>query len=518
MPAMVKEAWGERSAAAPARTPEQEEEEEEKAISKEEWFEEVSNLKQKQVYVERHLRLGLDSLRNKMSQSNHEFQQLTTVADKSEFAKLKEVVDDGLGRVRSSVRYLQNLLSTPATSEMYISALATQMDTCETEIESLKVQQNQDYERLGRVEELLSREIEAFQRRIEGAAWESSSNPSAEPQTRGGDNPVAARKKGSRDDPGSHLRVSRGDLLPEVIEFEEFTKVYGQTGGWTEEDHRDFMRLFQRCGQSYTRVLSLCLAQMPHLTREEIVSHCKWDSEHKNLVRRRRQAIQAWRERKNIQKQVEKKKRKNDFTNTEVEVSQRELQEKLAAKRADDERKRKELAQWKTEKKVQKEEERRRKERQAARSKEREKIREKVKREQAASMLREYQKKKRIEAELIKLQERAEREHKEKKKVSNEDLRYLWERDKIFLQQRKDLCMREELERREIEERKKKIASTFQVHAERNPARLLKPTASQSHRKTASGGPSDSGSVNYIRNVTHLGVPSWRTNLPRGYG
>ena len=76
-------------------------------------------------------------------QSNHEFQQLTTVADKSEFAKLKEVVDDGLGRVRSSVRYLQNLISTPATSEMYISALATQMDTCETEIESLKVQQNQ---------------------------------------------------------------------------------------------------------------------------------------------------------------------------------------------------------------------------------------------------------------------------------------------------------------------------------------------------------------------------------------
>ena len=48
---------------------------------------------------------------------------------------------------------------------------------------------------------------------------------------------------------------------------------------------------------------------MPHLTREEIVGHCKWDAEHKNLLLRRRQAIQAWRERKNLLKEAEKKKK-----------------------------------------------------------------------------------------------------------------------------------------------------------------------------------------------------------------
>ena len=94
-----------------------------------------------------------------------------------------------------------------------------------------------------------------------------------------------------------------------MVEFEEFIKDYGHTGGWSEEDHKDFLRLFQRSGKSYTRVLSVCLAQMPHLTREEIVGHCKWDAEHKNLLLRRRQAIQAWRERKNLLKEAEKKKK-----------------------------------------------------------------------------------------------------------------------------------------------------------------------------------------------------------------
>ena len=157
--------------------------------------------------------------------------------------------------------------------------------------------------------------------------------------------------------------------------------------------------------------------------------------------------------------------------------------------------------------------------RKAARQKERERAKESEKKQQAASMLREYQKKKKLEAELAKLQERAERKYRERRKVTSEDLLHLWERDKIFLQQRKDLCMREELERREVEQRKKKIASPFQVRAERNPGRLLQSTMSQIHRGATSRDSENSNNqVNYIRNVTHLAVPAWRSNLPRGLG
>ena len=194
-------------------------------------------------------------------------------------------------------------------------------------------------------------------------------------------------------------------------------------------------------------------------------------------------------------------------------------QEKLEAKRAEEERKRAQLAQWKTEKEVQREENRHMKARKAARQKERERAKEREKRQQAASMLREYQKKKKLEAELAKLQERAERKYRERRKVTSEDLLHLWERDKIFLQQRKDLCMREELERREVEQRKTKIASTFQVHAERNPGRLLQSTMSQIHRgATTRDSENSNNQVIYIRNVTHLAVPAWRSNLPRGLG
>ena len=113
--------------------------------------------------------------------------------------------------------------------------------------------------------------------------------------------------------------------------------------------------------------------------------------------------------------------------------------------------------------------------RKAARQKERERAKEREKRQQAASMLREYQKKKKLEAELAKLQE--------------------------------------------VEQRKKKIASTFQVHAERNPGRLLQSTMSQIHRgATPRDSENSNNQVNYIRNVTHLAVPAWRSNLPRGLG
>ena len=299
----VREAWAEAAtedAAGETAAPEA------GANEKDEWFEQVSALKQKQVYIERHLRLGMDSVRNKFSDKNHEVQQLAT-ASVDERSKLRGDLEGGLARVRSSVAYLQKLLATPATNEMYVSSLATQMDACETEIESLKIQQNQDYERLGRVEVLLSREIEAFQRRIKGQAWEPSASASSETKARGSgpESSGATRRKSA---PSSHLRSSRGDLLPEVIELEEFVKTHGLFGGWSEDEHKDFLRLFQRCGQSYTKVLSVCMTQMPYFSREEIVAHCKWDAEHKNLLRRRRQAIQAWRERKDAQKEEEKKR------------------------------------------------------------------------------------------------------------------------------------------------------------------------------------------------------------------
>ena len=183
----VRQAWGsEPTAGLEARDPSTtqvethvEDDREELEGTKYAWFEQVAALKQKQAYVERHLRLGLDSLKNKLSERNYDVQQLTAAAiDKSEFSKFRGELDDGLGRARSSLRHLQSLLSAPATSEMYVSTLATQMDACETEIESLKIQQNQDYERLNRVEVLLTREIEAFQRRIEGTAWEAPSSSS----------------------------------------------------------------------------------------------------------------------------------------------------------------------------------------------------------------------------------------------------------------------------------------------------------------------------------------------------
>ena len=45
-------------------------------------------------------------------------------------------------------------------------------------------------------------------------------------------------------------------------------KTHGLFGGWSEDEHKDFLRLFQRCGQSYTKVLSVCMTQMPYFSRD----------------------------------------------------------------------------------------------------------------------------------------------------------------------------------------------------------------------------------------------------------
>ena len=155
--------------------------------------------------------------------------------------------------------------------------------------------------------------------------------------------------------------------------------------------------------------------------------------------------------------------------------------------------------------------------RKAARQKERERAKEREKRQQAASMLREYQKKKKLEAELAKLQERAERKYRERRKVTSEDLLHLWERDKIFLQQRKDLCMREELERREVDRGRRRSPPPFRCTPRgiRGDSPVDDVPNSQGPHQ---GTPRTATTGELHQERTHLAVPAWRSNLPRGLG
>ena len=488
------------------------EDEEEFAAIRGRWLNDDLVLKQKQLSMERHVRVGLDSIKNKAADRHSEFHQLAALGCKVEIGKLSDEMKDGLSRVRASVRHLQEILDKPAQTDSYVVALERQMDACETEIESMKIHQNQDFENLTRVEKLLTREIEAFHRRVEGSAWADAEGAGSSRRPASA-SASTAPGRGRKTDFGRRLsNASRQDVLPEVIEYEEFTRMHGETGGWTEDEHKEFTRLYHRCGQSYTRTLSACLVHLAYLSREDIVNHCKWDAKHKDLLIRRRTAIQAWREQRNGKRAKSARRRTEELESEEVAKSVEAMRREAQARQEEEEEKRRQVQRWRAEKEV--EEERRRQARQKteARARARAAADKKKKREDATRKLHEYQKRKRIEAEMKKAKERMDKENRKPKTVSAEDLRYLWERDKMLVKQRQGLRMRQELERKELEARQKRIAASLQVVAPRDPARLLRTT--ESLRAIEREGPDAYfKEANYINRVMRRACPTWRADL-----
>ncbi|KAJ8304845.1 hypothetical protein KUTeg_018428 [Tegillarca granosa] len=267
--------------------------------------------------------------------------------------------------------------------------------------------------------------------------------------------------------PESSARDITKDLPPEVAAYEKFLEqTGGLRGGWDEYDHQTFLKFRQRY-QGRQIFLTHLLPAIPTKTEEEINDHEEWYQEYLFLNDRKKDSIKKWRKKK--------EEEKDDMMS---HVGQEEEEEKEDAK----------LLKYKEQIEMEK--------------------RERFSQLNAYKMevkarVEEHKQRRLQEQELIRQEEELwEREQKERQRqLSARELVKFRERDQKIVQKKIIKAKTKEEELKEKEKRLERLKGQVsfklfqvEVEVERDPNRLLKPTAGWKQR-TKEIGPSGSGPV-----------------------
>ncbi|XP_052129059.1 coiled-coil domain-containing protein 112-like isoform X2 [Frankliniella occidentalis] len=289
---------------------------------------------------------------------------------------------------------------------------------------------------------------------------------------------------------------------PDVHEFHQFLQNNGgHNGGWDTKDHLLFTRFLQKY-KGLDQMTTALLDFMPDKTPEEIAQHETWYHDYLTLKDAQRRALKEWRD-----KQASHKKKCDVIEDTSDYAETSAAQNFQAPIQRDPSIKEK-IKKWKEKQ---------------------EKLRE--------EQIRDLQEKKKQEDELWRKkvayfeQQRKmiDMKHKEQRKMINKEkstepdgvhivtkhipLKELWEQDKLYMLRRQSRMQRFSAISRE------RCTSQTKVHAERDPARLLRPTAVWKNRVRRSL--SEDGSKKfqgnqmslYIADVPRLAIPKWREGL-----
>lgn len=132
-----------------------------------------------------------------------------------------------------------------------------------------------------------------------------------------------------------------GSDMPEVTELETFVHKHGGwCGGWDERDHRQFKRALASVNCDYSQLPDLVVnghwPPLAHMSRRDIIEHCRFDQELERLKALKRAAVESWR----MQKQAIDAERKQQLAKQSAE-EERERKEAERRKQQRLERERK---------------------------------------------------------------------------------------------------------------------------------------------------------------------------------
>ncbi|XP_049619980.1 coiled-coil domain-containing protein 112 isoform X3 [Syngnathus scovelli] len=209
-----------------------------------------------------------------------------------------------LAKIKDGVKEFQQQLIDMTPSTELIEKLKESMSELEFSINNLKEEQRICFGELLKEERTCSLEMEAYERKVENWSQprKSSSKVSA-----------ASAVKG---------KALNQDLPSEVRALEAFLqKTGGVCGGWEEFDHQAFLKAWTKHGgrAGFRKEAKLYL---PGKSQEEIEEHERWYQELIYLQEKRREAIQRWRNKKQLARQTHLQK--------EVEVEEVERRKKDA--------------------------------------------------------------------------------------------------------------------------------------------------------------------------------------------
>nr|XP_034326270.1 coiled-coil domain-containing protein 112-like isoform X4 [Crassostrea gigas] len=388
-------------------------------------------------------------LYSKRSEFRHDFSVLEELDSKltgdikSEQVKVKQQLEKISHMVKRFHKELKDVKPTPE----FVEKLKVIMEEIEGTITSFKENQRKQYEELIRDERMTYQEIQAMERKFD--AWSQ----------------LAEKPDNKSKTPAAPLASARDitkDLPPQVAAFEKFLEETGGIrGGWDEYDHGTFLK-FRNRYKGKIIFIKHALVAIPTKTEEEIRDHEDWYQTYLSMNEKKKESIKKWREKKEGEKEEVLSKVESEL----AEDQQKEEQKQQRLKEQIQEEKRQRFSQlnaWKVQKEL-----------------ERAQAEEKKLREALDKAQKEEDRKK----EKAELKQKVENYKKER------------EEEEKFLEDQKKVWEEEEKERhrqnsaREIH----RFRDRVDIEVDRDPSRLLKPTAGWTSRLKDKG-PSGSGPV-----------------------
>ncbi|KAH9524492.1 hypothetical protein Btru_027017 [Bulinus truncatus] len=411
------------------------------------------------------------------------------VADerKTESMKTKQQLDKMSHMV---TKFHKELKDVKPTAE-FVEKLKLIMEEIEGTINAFKEQQKLKYDELMRLERTLFQEIQQMDSKFE--SWNQSSN--AEIKISG--------KSSSRT---SDMYVTK-DLPPEIAAFDKFVhESGGHRGGWDEHDHQTFLR-YRNIHKGRIIFLDHLKPLLPTRTEIETREHETWYQEYIFLNENKKYAIKKWREKKEDEKEDALMQVQDELEKAKEEEKRQLLE---GASIQDKVERCKMLNAWRVHKeleKAMKEEKTIKKEIEKKKKQEEDR----KKQLETKKKVEEFRQQQQMQEAMINMleEERKQQEAERRKDIIAKEISRFRKRDlqHLFEKQRKE----REKEEKEKEKLKKleALKSQVAVEVQRDPERLLQPTAGWKERLKDSS-PTLNGPVIHM---PHRAVPSWRQGL-----
>ncbi|KAL8581106.1 hypothetical protein ACOMHN_033554 [Nucella lapillus] len=398
-----------------------------------------------------------------------------------------------LSKTSHLVKRFRRELGNVRPSPEFVERLKLIMEEIEGAINAFKEEQKQKYEELLRGERTMSQDLQALERKFE--TWAQSAN---EPT-------ITSHRSASTQRPLSTARDITKDLPPEVATFEKFLQqTGGHRGGWDEYDHGTFLK-FRSRHKGRIVFLDHLKGAIPTRTEEEIREHETWYQEYLFLNEQKKDGIKIWREKREEEK--EDLLTKAQTAEGEGEEDEAERRGRAQARVQEEKRERfTQLNSWKVQKeleKAMKEERKMREELSKAKKQEEEKKRQAEIRAQVEEFRRQREEEERFIQQQTELRKRQEDEFK-RQESAREIVRFR-SRDVQKLQEKLSKEIEKENQLKEKEKQLERLKNKVEV--DRDPSRLLQPTAGWKSRlkdtTTSSGG-------GQVLHMPHRAVPNWR--------
>ena len=136
----------------------------------------------------------------------------------------------------------------------------------------------------------------------------------------------------------------------ELIEIDKMLNEFGPNGGWSRQDHNDFLKLSTQIKNDDKQLLSQLMEILPHYSLTDIRRHLEWYATYQRLWKQKKIIIKKWKKENNLKKEKESQSQKSikqkmidKEKKNEKEMIKQRMKTKLAIKQWKQAKKEKQL-------------------------------------------------------------------------------------------------------------------------------------------------------------------------------